>query len=247
MKIIGIIPARYKSSRFLGKPLMNILGKPMIWWVYNNAKKVKELDEVYVATESDLIVKKCNELGINVIMTSDKHLTGTDRVGEVSRKIKGDIYAVLMGDEPLIKPEEVSLVINAMLNDNKISTCMLATKFKNPIDVVNSTTIKLAINDNDDLIFMSRSPIPYPKEILSYNFYKNIGLYAYTKKALNFFIKTKPGNIELAEGLEMLRFIENKKSVKVVKVDSDSMSVDTPKDLIRVENILKSRKESDER
>lgn len=245
MKVVGIIPARYGSSRFQGKPLMEICGKPMVWWVYNNAIKVKELDEVYVATESNLIVDKCNELGIKVILTSDKHPTGTDRVGEVSKKVKADIYAVLMGDEPLIKPDEVSLVINTMINDKSVSACMLATKFKNPVDVVNNTTIKLAINDKDDLIFMSRSPIPYPKGKLEYSYYKNMGLYAYTNKALDFFVNTKPGNIELVEELEMLRLLENKKNVKVVKVDSDSMSVDTPKDLIRVTKILKNRYESE--
>ena len=243
MKIIGVIPARYASTRFKGKPLVDINGKPMIWWVYNNAINTPELDEVYVATESKIIVDECEKLGINVILTSDKHLTGTDRVGEVASKIDADIYAVLMGDEPLISPSEISKLIKEMKSDAEISACMLATKFKRPIDVVNTTTIKLAINKNNELIYMSRSPIPFPKESLDFDYYKNIGLYVYTKDVLDFFVNTKPGPLELAEGLEMIRLLENKKKVKVVKVDSQSMSVDTPKDLDRIKNILKEKNE----
>lgn len=242
MKIVGVIPARYGSSRFQGKPLANIHGKPMIWWVYNNAMSTPELDEVYVATESKIIIDECNKLGIKAILTSDTHLTGTDRVGEVASKISADIYVVLMGDEPLIKPKEISKVISEMKRNKSISACMLATKFKNPVDVVNTTTIKLAINNDDDLLFMSRSPIPFPKESLDFAYYKNMGLYAYTSDVLKFFVETEAGPIERAEGLEMLRLIENRKRVKIVKVNSDSMSVDTPKDLDRIRKILSKEK-----
>ena len=242
MKIVGVIPARYGSSRFQGKPLADIHGKPMIWWVYNNAIKTPGLDEVYVATESEIIINECNKLGINAILTATTHLTGTDRVGEVASKIGADIYVVLMGDEPLIKSSEISKVIKEMKKDKSISACMLATKFKNPVDVVNTTTIKLAINKDNDLVFMSRSPIPFPKESLNFEYYKNMGLYAYTSDVLKFFIETEAGPIESAEGLEMLRLIENRKRVKIVKVNSNSMSVDTPKDLDRIRKILSKEK-----
>lgn len=242
MKIVGVIPARYGSSRFQGKPLADIHGKPMIWWVYNNAINTPELDEVYVATESEIIINECNKWGINAILTADTHLTGTDRVGEVASKINADIYVVLMGDEPLIKSDEISKVIKEMKKDRSISACMLATKFKNPVDVVNTTTIKLAINKENNLLFMSRSPIPFPKESLNFEYYKNMGLYAYTSDVLKFFVETEAGPIESAEGLEMLRLIENRKRVKIVKVNSNSMSVDTPKDLDRIRKILSKEK-----
>lgn len=242
MKIVGVIPARYGSSRFQGKPLADIHGKPMIWWVYNNAINTPELDEVYVATESEIIINECNKWGINAILTADTHLTGTDRVGEVASKINADIYVVLMGDEPLIKSDEISKVIKEMKKDRSISACMLATKFKNPVDVVNTTTIKLAINKENDLLFMSRSPIPFPKESLNFEYYKNMGLYAYTSDVLKFFVETEAGPVESAEGLEMFRLIENRKRVKIVKVNSNSMSVDTPKDLDRIRKILSKEK-----
>lgn len=239
MKIIAVIPARYKSSRFPGKPLADINGKPMIWWVYKEALKVKRYNKVIVATESDLIVDKCKELGIEVVKTSDKCLTGTDRVAEVAKKIKGDLYVVVMGDEPLMTYQEENKLIDGILKHKDADAYMLCTKFKNPVDVVNTTTIKLALNDRNYLIYMSRSPIPFPKDELGYDMYKNVGCYAFKKDALNYFAKTKAGRLERAEGLEMIRFLENHKKVYTVYVDSKSMSVDTYKDLNRIKETLR--------
>ena len=112
MKIIGVIPARYKSSRFPGKPLVDICGKPMIWWVYQQAKKVPEFDEVYVATDDDRIEAACKEHDMKVIMTSDKHETGSDRVAEVATKVEGDLFVNIQGDEPVINPEMIQEVIS---------------------------------------------------------------------------------------------------------------------------------------
>lgn len=238
MRIIGVIPARYKSSRFPGKPLADILGKPMIWWVYNEAKKVKQLDDVIIATENDQIVNTCKELGMNVMLTSDNHPTGTDRVAEVAQKVSADLYVIIMGDEPLIKAADIDKLINAISQVENADAIMLTEHFKDPVDVINNTTIKLAINDSGYLIFMSRSPIPYPKGALEYPFYKNVGCYALKKDALDFFINTKPGNIEIAEEIELLRLIENHKKVLTVTIDSESMAVDTYKDLVRVREKL---------
>jgi 3-deoxy-manno-octulosonate cytidylyltransferase (CMP-KDO synthetase) len=199
MKIIGVIPARYASSRFPGKPLVDIHGKPMIWWVYCRAKQTTQLDAVYVATESDKVRDVCESLDIPVIMTNDSHPTGTDRVAEVAQGVNADVYLVWMGDEPLILATEVSKLLAEFVRDKTIAACMLGTAFHNPIDVVNTTTIKLGINDRHDLIFMSRSPIPYPKAALDYQYYKNMGAYAMTKESLDFFLHTKPGNLEWAE------------------------------------------------
>jgi 3-deoxy-manno-octulosonate cytidylyltransferase (CMP-KDO synthetase) len=238
MKIIGVIPARYKSSRFQGKPLADIHGKPMVWWVYQQAKQVAQLDAVYIATESDIVAKACKAHDIPVIMTSGSHPTGTDRVAEVAQSIDADVYVVWMGDEPLILAEDVSRLLAEFVRDKTISACMLGTVFHNPVDVVNSTTIKLGINDRRDLIFMSRSPIPYPKAALDYTYYKNMGAYAMTKESLDFFLNTQPGNLERAEEIELLRLLENHKKIKVVIVESDSMAVDTQKDLERVKALM---------
>ena len=239
MKILAVIPARYKSSRFPGKPLIDLNGKPMVWWVYNEAKKVKDFDDVIVATESDIVLKKCEELGIKCMLTSDNHPTGTDRVAEVAQKVAADVYCIIMGDEPLIRAEDEQLLISKMLKFPDADAIMLTEKFVDPVDVVNMTTIKLAINDDGYLIFMSRVPIPYPKETLGYPYYKNVGCYAIKKEALDFYLRTKPGACERAEGIELLRLLENHKRVMTYTIDSTSMAVDTPKDLERVKAQLK--------
>ena len=242
MKIVAVIPARYKSSRFEGKPLQDICGKPMVWWVYQEAKKVKEYAQVIVATEDQRIVDVCNELGMDVMLTADTHPTGTDRVAEVAQSVEADLYVIIMGDEPLISAEDEEALIKAIEKVEDADAVMLTEKFKNPVDVINTTTIKLAINNNNELLFMSRSAIPYPKASLGFSYYKNIGCYALKKDALDFFLKTKPGCIEEAEEIELLRLLENRKKVLTVLVDSESMAVDTPKDLERIRKVISERK-----
>lgn len=241
MNIVAVIPARYKSSRFEGKPLVDICGKPMVWWVYQEAKKVEKYSRVIVATEDERIVQKCTELGMEVMLTSDRHPTGTDRVAEVAQKINADLYVIIMGDEPLICADDERKLVAAIENAPEADAIMLTEQFKNPVDVVNTTTIKLAINDYGDLIFMSRAAIPFPKAAIGYPYYKNVGCYALKKDALDFFLKTKPGNIEKAEEIELLRLLENHKKVLTVTVDSESMAVDTPKDLERIRKVIGDR------
>lgn len=244
MKIVAVIPARYKSSRFPGKPLVDINGKPMVWWVYNEAKKVEDFDDVIVATESELVKKECEKLGMKCMITADTHPTGTDRVAEVAQKVPADIYCIIMGDEPMIRAEDERVLISKIKDTADADAIMLTETFSDPVDVVNMTTIKLAINDNGYLIFMSRMPIPYPKETLGYPYYKNVGCYAIRKDTLDFYLRTKPGACERAEGIELLRLLENHKKVMTYTVNSKSMAVDTPKDLERVKEFLAFGKEN---
>lgn len=231
MKTVVIIPARAASSRFPNKPLCNIKGKPMIWWVYRNAVNAIGENDVYVATESMEIYDVCISLSMNCIMTSDEHPTGTDRACEVANKIPADIYIVLMGDEPLILPKHIIKLREVVESDIGIDAAMLCTKYKNPVDVVNPTTIKLAINNEWRLIYISRALIPYPKSSLDYFFYKNMGCYAFRSNTLDFYKNTALGCIEKVEDIELLRLIENGKHVKCVNVDSESFSIDTQSDL----------------
>lgn len=244
MKIVGVIPSRYKSSRFEGKPLADICGKPMIWWVYEQAKKVKRFDEIVVATDDERIKSACDNYNMNVVMTRDDHPSGTDRVAEVAEKIDADLYVVVMGDEPLIDYKIIDKLVDTMIKNSNAFAGMLATIFKNGVDVVNDSTIKLALNNDNELIYMSRLPIPFPKSRIDYEYYKNVGVYAFTKQALTFFKNTARGRLESIEDMEMMRMLENHKIVKVEIVETNSMSVDTPKDLERIRKIIEN-KESD--
>lgn len=240
MKVVAVIPARYTSSRFPGKPLADICGKPMVQRVYEEAKKVEYFDRVIVATESQIIIDRCTELGMEVMMTSDAHPTGTDRVAEVAQKIDADLYVIIMGDEPLIRAEDEKRLVES-ISEKQADAVMLTERFKYPVDVANMTTIKLAINDEGYLIFMSRACIPYPKESLGYPIYKNVGCYALKKDTLDYYLRTKPGNIERAEGIELLRLLENHKKVLTVEIESESMAVDTQKDLERIRKVFEEK------
>ncbi len=240
MKIVAVIPARYKSSRFEGKPLADILGKPMIWWVYQQIKKSDKIDEIYVATDDVRIENTCKKFDMNVIMTSDKHEMMLERIWEVSEKVKADIYVSVAGDEPLIEPDNINKVLEGF-KDNKIDVVNLKTKINNPVDIVNWTTMKVVTNDLGFAVFASRSPIPYPKATTNITYYKHMGTYALKKSALDFFKNTKRGILESIEDFDLLRFIEHGKNVKIEEVQSSTISVDTPKDLKRVINIIKER------
>lgn len=239
MKCLGVIPARFKSSRFEGKPLADIHGKPMIWWVYNQAKKVKELEDVYVATDDTRIEEVCKKLGMNVMMTSNSHKTGTDRVGEVARKIRADLYVNIQGDEPLIEPETIVKAIKPFYKDNTLKVSNLMTAIKDPIEVVNFTVPKVITNEQNIGIYLTRSASPYPKSSLDYKYYKQVCVYGFKPEALEFFCSTERGKIEKIEDIEILRFIENGIKVQFIEVDSETIAVDTPQDLLKVNTYIK--------
>jgi len=240
MKIIAVIPARYDSTRFPGKPLADICGKPMIWWVYQQAMKVKDYAEVVVATDSEKIAGVCKELDIHYMMTSDKHPMGTDRVAEVASKTDADYYMIILGDEPILKAADQQKVVDALKSGIEADAYQLIETMCDPVDVVNSSTIKLAVTDEGYCVFLSRAPIPTPKSALGFTYLKNTGCFAMKRETLEFFVKTKRGNIELAEDIEQLRLIENHKKIYTVKAENLSMSVDTPKDLERIRKIIES-------
>lgn len=243
MKVVAVIPARYKSSRFEGKPLADIHGKPMIWWVYNQAKKAKGLDEIYVATDDERIENICKELDMNVIMTSRNHSTGTDRVGEVADKIKADVYINIQGDEPLIDPKSIELSIDQFYtNKEEIFITNGMTKIKKHYEIIDNTVPKVVVNNEGNGVFLSRLPIPYPKG-QDTDYYKQVCVYGFTPKALQFYCNTNRGKIEQIEDIEILRFIESGYKVKFIEVDNDTIAVDTKSDLERVKKFLMENKE----
>lgn len=251
MKIVAVIPARYGSSRFEGKPLADICGRPMIEHVYRQAEKVKEISEVYVATDDDRIVSVCKDRNMRCIMTSPSHRTGTDRVGEVSEKILADVYVNIQGDEPLIEPETIRAAIVPFLEldhigSDKIMVTNLMTRIKNPVDLVNFTVPKVIASKDGRGVFLTRSAAPFPKGSLDVMYYKQVCVYGFTPAALSFFcnygMQYGKGMVEAVEDIEILRFIENGYYVKYIEVESDTIAVDTPNDLERVINFLKKGK-----
>lgn len=238
MKIVAVIPARYQSSRFPGKPLADLCGKPMIWWVYNQVKKVKEINDVYVATDDKRIFDACKHLNINAVMTRDDHGTSTERVNEVAHKVDSDLYIVINGDEPLIDPEIIRAIIPAEMPETDFYVSNLMTEISRPSEVVDFTNIKVVTDEDANALFMSRSPIPYPKASIEYKYYKHVGVLIYSKAALEFFASTPKGYNEKIEDVNELRYIEHGKKLKMVEVAAHSLSVDTPKDLEYVKSVI---------
>lgn len=245
MKILGVIPARYESSRFPGKPLANILGKPMIWWTYQQCKKVKDLDILYVATDDIRIFNKCKEYKMEVIMTSNKHLTGTDRIGEVAKNISSDLIVNIQGDEPLLEPTTIEKAIQPFYDNPNLKISNLMTEIKNPIEIVNPTIPKVITNNEGMGIYLTRSASPFPKSKIDFKYYKQVCVYGFKPEILEFYCefgkKYGKAKIESIEDIEILRFIENGYKVQYVEVDSDTIAVDTEKDLKKVREILFKR------
>lgn len=240
MKKIGVIPARYGSTRFKGKPLAKIFGKPMVWWVYKQALKAN-LDEVYVATDDEKVMKACEQYNISSIMTLASHKTPNDRVFEVSQKVQGDIYVCINGDEPLIEPFTIDAVLPKEGEDITLYYANVITEIKNPVEVIDPTNIKVVVNEKGEAIWASRSPIPYPKGNMEFKYKKIVGVAAFSRDALQYYVDTPRSRIETIEELDLYRFLENHKTVQLKEVNCSTLSVDTPKDLEYVKGMIKQK------
>jgi 3-deoxy-manno-octulosonate cytidylyltransferase (CMP-KDO synthetase) len=243
VKVIGIIPARYKSSRFPGKPIADIHGKPMIWHVYQRAKKAKLLDEIYVATDDQRIKEVCDSFNMQVIMTSDTHTTGSDRLSECASRINADFYVNIQGDEPMIDSNSIDSVAQEILieeNENIVASGAFMP-INDPSDIIDSNVVKVIISNSGVAISYSRSPIPYPKDGKAH-YYKQLGLYAFKKEGLDIFANNTPSSLESTEGVELFRLLENDKHTKMVEIFHKTISVDTPRDLERVRLLMATSK-----
>ncbi len=241
MRIVGIIPARYESTRFPGKPLALICGKPMIYWVYQQVLKVEGLDDVMVATDSDKIQTECDKYGIKVVMTASTHQTGTDRLGEVAQKVEADLYVNIQGDEPMIEPETIQSVIDYYKNHPETQIINTKTLLRVDDDVNSDTIVKVVSADNGDGLYLSRSRVPYPKKGQAVDYYKHLGLYGISRDALLFFANAERTTIEKIEDIEMMRFFENGYRIKFVTVRSSTIGVDRPEDIEKVEKAMKEK------
>lgn len=238
MKVLGVIPARYQSSRLPGKPLQMIGDKPMIQWVYEAVSKASLLDEIIVATDDERIFKAVKQFGGKVEMTSNAHPTGTDRLAEVAARNEADLIINIQGDEPLIKGEVIDSVIKPLLDDDSLVMTTAKSRLEDEHDIQDPSVVKVVSNDAGEALYFSRSPIPYPRNAEKAVYWKHIGLYGYRRDFLLSYIKMPQSSLELAESLEQLRALSNGYRIKVVEVADDSIGVDTPEDLERVRAIL---------
>jgi 3-deoxy-manno-octulosonate cytidylyltransferase (CMP-KDO synthetase) len=244
MKIVGIIPARFASTRFPGKPLALIAGKPLIQHVVEQCQLAKSLSEVIVATDDTRIWEVAQNF-CRVEMTRPEHPSGSDRIAEVCERCDCDAIVNIQGDEPLIDPNVIDAVANA-LAQNEMSTA--ATPIKNLSELDNANVVKVVVNAASHGLYFSRRTIPYLREAASrpvneqlaaFPFLKHLGIYGYRRETLLRLVKFQVSPLENAEKLEQLRALENGIQIAVVQVDYDSIGVDVPSDIKLVENLLK--------
>lgn len=236
--VLAVIPARMGSSRFPGKPLADLAGKPMVIRVCEAAQRASLVNKVIIATDTKEIADVCKKHHFNVLLTRQDHNTGTDRVAEVAARENADIYVNVQGDEPLIEPETIDKAISGFIQAKGFEIANLCAKIENPSDLICSTVPKVAVGNENRAVFFSRSPIPYPKNPNFITFYRQVCVYVFTKNSLQTFSKLKQGPLEAAEEIELLRFLENGIPIKMLEVNTRSFGIDTPADLKKAIRIL---------
>jgi 3-deoxy-manno-octulosonate cytidylyltransferase (CMP-KDO synthetase) len=245
--IVGIIPSRYASTRFPGKPLINLNGKSMIQRVYEQAAESKYLNRVVVATDDKRIADHVISFGGNVVMTSPDHSSGTDRCREALHLLKENYRYIIniQGDEPLISPAQID-ELAVMLSDETIELATQMIKVKTRDELFDTKEAKIVLNTNNEALYFSREPIPFLKDIdkdrwhLHHPYYRHVGMYAYRNDVLDKITDLPVSALEKAESLEQLRWIENGFTVKCVLTEFESVCVDTPEDAERIKEFFKN-------
>ena len=249
MKVVGIIPARYASTRFPGKPLALIKGKPMIQRVYEQALKSK-LDAVVIATDDVRIADAVMDFGGQYVMTSPNHRSGTDRCCEALDllKTKYDAVVNIQGDEPFIDPKQIDLLVDLIVRDDT-SLASLAKRIDDEDELFSPNAVKVVVNQEGNAMYFSRNPIPFMRNVdrnewlAKGRFYKHIGIYAYKADVLHQVAHMEPSALEQAESLEQLRWLENGLAIRMALSDAENISIDTPDDLHRAEQYAQTKPE----
>ena len=245
--IIGIVPARFGSTRFPGKPLADINGKSMIQRVYEQCIQSVRVSRIVIATDDERIFNHVREFGGEAVITSPQHISGTDRCAEVIEKIgvdKWDAVVNIQGDEPYIHPEQIDLLCSTF-DDNETKICTLIKKITSIDELFNHNNVKVILNKRKEAVYFSRSPIPYNRnfpeqEWLKYStYYKHIGIYGYRTSSLMEVTRLAKTNLEIAESLEQLRWIENGYIIRAEITSLESIAIDTPDDLLKVKANIK--------
>ncbi|MFH1996413.1 MAG: 3-deoxy-manno-octulosonate cytidylyltransferase [Candidatus Omnitrophota bacterium] len=244
MKAIGIIPARWASTRFEGKVLADLCGKPVIQHVWERAKKAKTLDDLIIAADNEKTIKAVKEFGGKVVFTSSDQPSGTDRLAEAVNPLDVDIVVNIQGDEPLIRPITIDNLVMALESEKQAQMATVIKKIDDAREIANPNVVKVVIDKNEYAIYFSRSVIPYERadglgDGTRPVYYKHIGLYAYTKDFLFTFRKLPHSALEKAEKLEQLRVLEYGYKIKTVETKFDTVGIDTIEDLEKVREMLK--------
>lgn len=245
--IVGVIPARFASTRLMGKPLANIGGKPMIQHTYEQAKKSKLLNDVIIAVDDSKVYDVCKAFKAHVQMTSKDCETGSDRIASIAEQMESaEIIVNIQGDEPFINPRMIDEAIEPLLFDKKVNISTLAKKITTVEELQSKSIPKVVFDYDNYALYFSRSPIPFVRDgknnlerITQVDIYKHIGLYVYRRKSLLQFTQLQPTELEQAEKLEQLRMLENGMKIKIVPTEFESFSVDTPKDLEKARKYYK--------
>lgn len=244
MDAIGVIPARFASTRFPGKVLADILGRPMIQWVWDAAKKALTLDDLVVATDDERVLRSVEDFGGKAILTSAEHRTGTDRICEVVNPLDVRVIVNIQADEPIIDPSMVDDLARSLLDETTIQMATLSHPIKSEQELKDPNVVKVVTDKDGFALYFSRSLIPYPRTDKRLDisdrprFFKHVGMYAYTKDFLFTFVNLSPSVLEETEGLEQLRALEHGVRIKVMETKYDSIGVDTPEDLETVKGLL---------
>ncbi|MDD5585284.1 MAG: 3-deoxy-manno-octulosonate cytidylyltransferase [Candidatus Omnitrophica bacterium] len=241
--VIGVIPARYESSRLAHKLLREVCGKPLIQWAWENASKASLLDRLIIACDNVKIKEVAESFGAKVVMTSTKHQSGTDRIAEAVRDIDAKIVINIQADEPIMHQSTIDSLAREMINNPATLMATVRKKIETDEDTNNPNVVKLICDKNDFAIYFSRYPIPYYRDgSIEKKYYKHLGIYAYTKDFLYTFKNLPSSFLENAERLEQLRAIEAGHRIKVIETKFESIGVDTEEDLQKVETVLNERK-----
>ena len=242
MKVIGVIPARFESTRLPHKLLKDLCGKPLLQWSYEAAKKARLLDTLIIACDDKRIKDAAAAFNAPCVMTSLDHKSGTDRIIEAVSTIDAKVVINIQADEPLINPLVIDHLAQEMLSDDKLMMATAKCKIANREEVNNPNVVKVVCDKNGYALYFSRHAIPYLRDKdFAPNYYKHLGIYAYTKDFLYVFKKLSGSMLETAEKLEQLRALESGYRIKVIEVDCESIGVDTQEDFNRVEAIIKKK------
>jgi 3-deoxy-manno-octulosonate cytidylyltransferase (CMP-KDO synthetase) len=245
MNVIGVIPARYSSTRFDGKVLADILGKPMIQHVWERARQAKVLDDLIIACDDDRVFETAKGFGARVVRTAKAHTCGTDRIVEIVNPIDVKIVVNIQADEPLIDPMMIDMAARSLLDDPEVSMATLMKKIENTAEIHDPNVVKVVVDRNNFALYFSRAAIPHyaqNSEVKTLLYYKHIGLYSYTKDFLFTYRNLPVSSLEKIEKLEQLRVLQEGYRIKVVETKAETIGVDTPDDLEKVISHLKNQK-----